>query len=584
MITIGSKKLSTALQWLDDHLLLLLGGFLLAFIPLYPKLPIFEIIPGYIVRVRLEDLFVFLTAGIWVIQLIRKKARWHTPLTWLIVAYAVIGLLSTLSAVLITKTVPMELLHVGKSLLHYLRYLQYFSLFFILVSAVQTRRHLKILVSVIVITLVAIGIYGIGQKHFYWPVYSTMNREFSKGIRLYLTEHARVQSTFGGHYDLAAYVVVFLPLILTLALMVKRKLVAVGLWASYILGVWLIMVSSSRISFLAFLAGTTLVVVMLALKKESMRQKLTFFFSRLAMVTAISLIMVTAYGEDVYDRLLQSLEAYPTLHQTYHEVNGQRKALLYETIPVALGIKDLSRYKVEKPKNALSTQEAAVMVASDQQPTATRPSDVYVDVPDRKAITTTDEFGNETTSYIDVDRVFSENAMRYGLSLAIRLDTLWPRALAGFYRNPLLGSGYATLTKDTIEHFTEAESTDNNFLRTLGETGLLGFLTFYGAVIAALAVAFRLAQFKKPQTEWEQLIAISFIAATVGLLINAIYIDVFAASKVAFTYWAFAGLLVAAYLLPTPKTAPRSAGSTSSLASALKSSSRKENRQKNKRS
>jgi hypothetical protein len=31
---------------------------------------------------------------------------------------------------------------------------------------------------------------------------------------------------------------------------------------------------------------------------------------------------------------------------------------------------------------------------------------------------------------------------------------------------------------------------------------------------------------------------LAFIAASIGLLINATYIDVFASSKVAFTYWA----------------------------------------------
>ena len=41
-----------------------------------------------------------------------------------------------------------------------------------------------------------------------------MNREFSKGMRLYLSEYARVQSTFAGHYDLGAYLVVVLPLAL----------------------------------------------------------------------------------------------------------------------------------------------------------------------------------------------------------------------------------------------------------------------------------------------------------------------------------------------------------------------------------
>lgn len=37
----------------------------------------------------------------------------------------------------------------------------------------------------------------------------------------------------------------------------------------------------------------------------------------------------------------------------------------------------------------------------------------------------------------------------------------------------------------------------------------------------------------------------SFFAASIGLLANALYIDVFASSKVAFTYWALAGAILA---------------------------------------
>ena len=173
-----------------------------------------------------------------------------------------------------------------------------------------------------------------------------------------------------------------------------------------------------------------------------------------------------------------------------------------------------------------------------------RPSDVYTDIPDKKTVATISAEGTIEITEIEVPRTYSENALRHGLSLAIRLDTLWPRALDGFYKNPLLGSGYATLTKETVGQFTEAESTDNNFLRTLGETGLLGFVTFYGAVVIAVVWAVRIWKKAQPNTLARGL-AIGFIAATAGLLLNATYIDVFAASKVAFTYWSVAGIVLA---------------------------------------
>ena len=110
-------------------------------------------------------------------------------------------------------------------------------------------------------------------------------------------------------------------------------------------------------------------------------------------------------------------------------------------------------------------------------------------------------------------------------------------------RNPLLGSGYATLNKKEFQQFTEAESTDNNFLRTLGETGLLGVISFYGIIITLLVILYK----NQKDEKFNQLRVanIAFIAASIGLLLNATYIDVFASSKVAFTYWALAGAILA---------------------------------------
>ena len=110
-------------SWISDNLLLILAYFLIAFIPLYPKLPLFDIIPGYIVRVRVEDFVVLLAAFVWLVQFLRGKIVWRTPITWAIAAYAVVGILSTISAVVLTKTVPAEFLHIGKTVLHYFRYL-----------------------------------------------------------------------------------------------------------------------------------------------------------------------------------------------------------------------------------------------------------------------------------------------------------------------------------------------------------------------------------------------------------------------------------------------------------------------------
>ncbi len=60
-------------KWLDENLLFLMSAFLLAFFPLIPKIPLFDVLPGYIVRIRIEDFLVVAAILIWGIQILRKK-------------------------------------------------------------------------------------------------------------------------------------------------------------------------------------------------------------------------------------------------------------------------------------------------------------------------------------------------------------------------------------------------------------------------------------------------------------------------------------------------------------------------------
>ncbi len=553
----NTKSSKSWFNWLDENILLILCGFLFAFIPLYPKIPLADLIPGYIVRLRLEDLFVAFTVGIFLLQIARKKIQWSVPVRWIVIAYAIVGILSTISAVVITQSVPPELLHIGKTALHYFRYLEYFSLLFIAYSAIQKRRDVYLLLGILVVTVFAISLYGFGQKFYYWPVYSTMNREFSKGMRLYLTEHARVQSTFGGHYDMAGYLVIALPMILAFFYGVKKWLYKIPILLSFLSGLWLLIVGSSRSSFGAFLVGISLVIAGFAFFQPTLKQKVTWFISRSFLMGFVFTIMMMNFGDSIYERFLQTLQAYPALHNAYHGINDKKKHFYRDNItPI---VQNLDRYNFlpepEKPQNAMSTDELAqqlsdgnVLVSSDEQPTTgmpneQRPSDVYEDIPDIIWEATV-EGGVATVTARQVPRTFSTTAQTHGLSLAIRLDTLWPRALQGFYTNPLLGTGYATLTKETRYHFTEAESTDNNFLRTLGETGLLGFITFYGVI--ALAMFTTLKQVMKNKNDMlVQILGIGFLSGSVGLLLNAVFIDVYAASKIAFSYWAITGITLA---------------------------------------
>lgn len=534
------KKL---LQWLDKYLLSTWALFLLFFIPLYPKLPLFDVLPGYIVRVRLEDFAILIGVGLLIRELLikRKSAQpskanekaktakagfdlKRIPLLKPIALYLLVGLVSSLSAIFITKTVPLETIHVAKLLFHLVRRVEYFSLFFIFYFAFQKlpKKAKSLAFLPVIFVVLTVAVYGFGQKYLYWPVFLTMNREFSKGMKLYLTEHARVSSTFGGHYDLAAFLVIALPLILALFYSSTKKLVKFLFFLSFGVGFWLLILTASRTSFIAYLLSLPVLFIVLAFKKgikwSLLRGVILFFVSILVMINLgdlssryVHFLKLTSFNEKYdFSRFLKPFKKTP---------------------PDGIAVVDV-------------TDETPI----EEKPEKAPPPDVYVNVPEK---VTTVSAETKEVKVIYKPRTYSDNAYKYGLSVAIRLDALWPRAWEGFKRNPLLGSGYSTLTKVKLTDFTEAESTDNDYLRMLGETGLLGLVSFMAILLISLKIIVR--NFRKSELPSVQFISAGFIAFILALMVNALYIDIFEASKVAYTLWGLLGIYMATQVKSFPK-------------------------------
>ena len=107
----------------------------------------------------------------------------------------------------------------------------------------------------------------------------------------------------------------------------------------------------------------------------------------------------------------------------------------------------------------------------------------------------------------------------------IRFNAEWPRAITAFKRNPLVGSGAGSITL----------ATDNDYLRNLGETGLFGFISFAAIFIYFIKNTLPLL-FKKNRTTYN-LISIIFLGGMLTTLANALFIDVFEASKTAYLFW-----------------------------------------------
>ena len=109
----------------------------------------------------------------------------------------------------------------------------------------------------------------------------------------------------------------------------------------------------------------------------------------------------------------------------------------------------------------------------------------------------------------------------------IRFNVEWPRAITAFEKNPLTGTGLGSITL----------ATDNDYLRTLGESGVLGFISFTSIILFFVIKTIPFIFSKKYHP-----VPLIFFGALMTFLVNATLIDVFEASKVAYLFWIMMGL------------------------------------------
>ena len=132
--------------------------------------------------------------------------------------------------------------------------------------------------------------------------------------------------------------------------------------------------------------------------------------------------------------------------------------------------------------------------------------------------------------------VYAQNGgeVREDRSTSIRLNVEWPRALRALTKNPLLGTGYSSI----------GLATDNDYLRALGEIGVLGFAAFILILRRAGDVFYRAREKLNDLPDIEKGFVAGISGGFLGILINAVFIDLFEASKFATMFWLFVGLAV----------------------------------------
>ncbi|MFH1833042.1 MAG: hypothetical protein ABH816_02635 [Candidatus Levyibacteriota bacterium] len=540
------------IKWIFSNILFVSTIFLLIFIPLYPKLPLLDVSNVW-VYIRADDFIVLLVLLLWLILMLTKKITFKTPLTLPIMAFWIIGVISTIHGVLLIFP-TLGAVFPNVAFLSYLRRIEYVGLFFVAYSGIKDKRFILHVVVALTLTLVLVSLYGIGQKYLGFPAFLTMNEEFAKGVPIQLSQLSRVSSTFAGHYDLAAYLVLIIPLLSSMILGFKNWFMKIFLLAAIFLGVITLFMTVSRVSFLVLLIS---LILMLA-----------FYKKKFAIIATISLAVTIVVLSFTF-----STSLFQRFGNTVKEVN----VLIDATTGEALGeIKEfpLENYKDKtfRIKFAQTRDEIIGGTASKKNdpelatssamiiPLAHLPSNLlflvqpnesngeslpqgtgYINLTLAPIKSKTDQFfqvpnvGQNTKE----DEIFAirgnfliKRVLAYDLSFTTRFQGGWPNALTVFKKDILFGGGYSST----------GLAVDNNYLRILGEVGLLGFLSYFG--IFALVVIYIKKMLPQVDSPVIKSFVIGFVAGMVGLALNAILIDVFEASKIAYLLWLLVGITV----------------------------------------
>lgn len=409
-------------------------------------------------------------------------------------------------------------------LLFWLRYVQYISVMWVAYIALPSLNQMKKYFLVLVGLLIPLGIYGIFQR---LGIIGGYGGGFYNYIWVSVTD--RSFATFAGPYELAAYLVLTIPMLVALLLALKRHYHYLG-WAVVMI------VSVLSISFTAArtpLAGVFVGINTLLLFVSEWRKR--------ALIFGLSLIflIIPFFVSDTLVTRTNDLLA------TFRSYSNSLSAEKTTTPGIQLTEKTTTANTQPTTGNQSTGNQSSTTVSSPTVPTTTHPVTIPKTNPVVKNVVHVagkilESENNNVTSKPAAAAVASSptspNTVTIEPSLKWRIENLWPKAINNFLQNPLFGSGLSSA----------GISVDSTYLTLLGETGLIGISIF---ILLMLLIVRLLVQNIRLSHGIDRLLFIGFLGGLIGLLINAVFIDVFRASKIAYTFWILVGLSIRYFYL-----------------------------------
>lgn len=463
-----------------------LGVILLLVIPLYFKFPLYRV-GGTFVSIRLEDVLIFVSLAALFGYLILSKDYKKLIHDKLFLAFLLFFLIGFLSV--ISASFITQTVTLKLAIFHWARRLEIMLLFYLGYYSVFDKKSLKSILGIMLLVLFLVNFYALGQKYFHFPSISTTNAELSKGIIKYIGEGDRVNSTFAGHYDLAIYLMMAItlltPILIKLFERIRKNPDAFNVLT------FLVLVSLTAVSF-AVLVMTAARLSFFALFFGLLAALLLIGQKKYLLVAAGLAILVLIYPSQLRNRLVSTFTV--NFMQNWSTFFAQNE-----------GQKARSMLNIQTLPNAEIREVPAGLNIPDIVP-------------------------GEPTNTVDLG-VYR--------SMTIRTRIEWPRALRALSKNPLLGTGYSSI----------GLATDNDYLRLLGEVGLMGFWAFTLILVELgkrLFALYKSADFKNKKPGLTQYLTVGVLAMLLAFIVNGLFIDVFEASKVASLLWMTLGIVLKA--------------------------------------
>lgn len=492
-------KLIKWLKWTDDNLVHLATIAFIFLTNLVPKYPISFVEYTYI-RIRIDDVLPVVLVGIFFIQWVRRKVHLNPRLLIPIVLFWVAVFASFLYNHYINDPATVPIFNIG--FLHSARRVQYMAVFFVAASVVISEKRFMQYLRFYFMALALVGIYGLGQKFLGFPSIQSMNPAYTDGRLLFLSASDRINSLFGGHFDLAAYMTFSMPLTMGMYFYTKQK----RYFFLFVLSLSILLYTAARSSFLAYL-GSFFPYLLLMRK-----------FRVFALVLGITVVLLFVTG-DMTKRFLQTFQVKTVFINEKTGAQQVDQKITVKNLPAGTKSFKIPFVGQDVLPTPTTSQSQIVLEAQRQVAEDAKRRGIYLS-PDQ-----IEKQSQELAQFIKPKQM-----LLCDISCATRLEVEWPRAIVAFRSNPMLGTGPSSIT----------EATDNDILRWLGETGLVGTTLFITILILVSRYAFKLAKMDREK----RYIFYGFIAGVVALMINALYVDVFEASKMAYNFWIVSGLIV----------------------------------------